>query len=653
MEEKKGRSYVIEVTDGETNVRVKRTNDGFKPYELLGILEQTKGDILAQMAGQFVPETTIREAIVDTDNPRTSNEVMHQEAKKRGFEAKTTNNALKSDNPYGPGSVSKAWAYGWECGDWYEKGQIAFVEGGKLTENPFIHIEGNCRNFAAYWADGWHKANKSAIEKEAGFTKSLEAGSVRPDDVRRLKGSDIQFTFSNSETLTLSQLMRGGMLSNDRVSELNRICQEQGRIAYDCGKARDENPFGEKEPADGLQSLVWENWDLGWAKRKAFDTDISERFDEMRGRVTGELPTYGKDAPEQFKIGYEARFNYMRRCTNPHLIENTAHHRDFMKTIKSVGLVGEWDLGWKAADAMCAEVDRRNAKRDEKVSASSGEMNEFQKNAFHTGHGDYSEGKSLEDNPYTSGEAAKAWTDGWELASKSELCRNARYKSKMNWHFEGGRQAKLAGMSLDDNPFGNTYDLRFGRLTPSAAWDQGFIYECDMRVGKTAEKITDKRKRTVEALLSVNTDLQAPELDGFTSYVNAMVEQNMNPYDEDRHNEEFELWRDGWDLAEQRSTGIEVPEEEMEAIITAGIEGFISDDENPYVMLDDPKRYAMWQKGWNIGKRKTQSYWDIAFNKGVEDAQNGTGFNPFESKRQQQAWEEGYATILDYKGPDI
>lgn len=59
------KTYTIEVelTDGKNIVR--RTNDGFNPYELLGILEHTQLEILAQMAGNIKPDIIKRTLIDD------------------------------------------------------------------------------------------------------------------------------------------------------------------------------------------------------------------------------------------------------------------------------------------------------------------------------------------------------------------------------------------------------------------------------------------------------------------------------------------------------------------------------------------------------------------------------------------------------------
>ena len=47
---------------------MKRSNDGFSGYEVIGILEEAKQDVLNQLAGQIKPDIIKREAVEEEDN---------------------------------------------------------------------------------------------------------------------------------------------------------------------------------------------------------------------------------------------------------------------------------------------------------------------------------------------------------------------------------------------------------------------------------------------------------------------------------------------------------------------------------------------------------------------------------------------------------
>lgn len=46
------KSWTIEVMERDGERRIRRTNNGFNPFELLGICEETKSDILLQIKSQ-------------------------------------------------------------------------------------------------------------------------------------------------------------------------------------------------------------------------------------------------------------------------------------------------------------------------------------------------------------------------------------------------------------------------------------------------------------------------------------------------------------------------------------------------------------------------------------------------------------------------
>lgn len=63
-EKEKGmKKYTIEVTSENGTCNVSSTNDGFTAFELIGILESKKLDIIAQMTGEIKPTITKREVV--------------------------------------------------------------------------------------------------------------------------------------------------------------------------------------------------------------------------------------------------------------------------------------------------------------------------------------------------------------------------------------------------------------------------------------------------------------------------------------------------------------------------------------------------------------------------------------------------------------
>jgi len=63
-------TYTFKVThyeDGKIGIR--RINDGFDPFALLGILDFTRGEIVQQIKGEFKPDVVKREVVVDAVEP--------------------------------------------------------------------------------------------------------------------------------------------------------------------------------------------------------------------------------------------------------------------------------------------------------------------------------------------------------------------------------------------------------------------------------------------------------------------------------------------------------------------------------------------------------------------------------------------------------
>jgi hypothetical protein len=59
------KTYTIVIEDTDKGTQMTRTNDGFSPVELLGILEMVKDEVLDQIRGQIKPDIIKREVIED------------------------------------------------------------------------------------------------------------------------------------------------------------------------------------------------------------------------------------------------------------------------------------------------------------------------------------------------------------------------------------------------------------------------------------------------------------------------------------------------------------------------------------------------------------------------------------------------------------
>lgn len=60
------RSYLIEVDEIDGKIHISKTNDGFNPLELIGILQFLEGDIKDQMRGRIHPEKITRHLVKNT-----------------------------------------------------------------------------------------------------------------------------------------------------------------------------------------------------------------------------------------------------------------------------------------------------------------------------------------------------------------------------------------------------------------------------------------------------------------------------------------------------------------------------------------------------------------------------------------------------------
>lgn len=56
-------TYTIEYIVREKGTTLNRKADGFNPFELLGLLDLTRGEIIAQMQGKIKPDIIKREVV--------------------------------------------------------------------------------------------------------------------------------------------------------------------------------------------------------------------------------------------------------------------------------------------------------------------------------------------------------------------------------------------------------------------------------------------------------------------------------------------------------------------------------------------------------------------------------------------------------------
>ena len=60
----KKKKWVVEhITYNNGTTQLSRTNDGFNPFELIGVLEISKDDIIEQIKGNVKPNVIIRKLI--------------------------------------------------------------------------------------------------------------------------------------------------------------------------------------------------------------------------------------------------------------------------------------------------------------------------------------------------------------------------------------------------------------------------------------------------------------------------------------------------------------------------------------------------------------------------------------------------------------
>ena len=70
----KKRTYTIEVTDyTDGTCNMKRTNEGFQAFELIGLVDELKFDLFAQARGEIKPDH-IERVVVTTNHVNTTYE---------------------------------------------------------------------------------------------------------------------------------------------------------------------------------------------------------------------------------------------------------------------------------------------------------------------------------------------------------------------------------------------------------------------------------------------------------------------------------------------------------------------------------------------------------------------------------------------------
>ena len=61
------KTYTIELIEFSEHQKLRRTNHGFNPYELLGLLERIKYEVIQQMKGEIKPEIVERIVVKDKE----------------------------------------------------------------------------------------------------------------------------------------------------------------------------------------------------------------------------------------------------------------------------------------------------------------------------------------------------------------------------------------------------------------------------------------------------------------------------------------------------------------------------------------------------------------------------------------------------------
>jgi hypothetical protein len=62
-------TYTIEFTETEEGTQLRRVNDGFNPFELLGIIAIIKDELVEQMKGHMKPDVIKREVVEPEKKP--------------------------------------------------------------------------------------------------------------------------------------------------------------------------------------------------------------------------------------------------------------------------------------------------------------------------------------------------------------------------------------------------------------------------------------------------------------------------------------------------------------------------------------------------------------------------------------------------------
>jgi hypothetical protein len=61
------KTYTIKIIETDKGFAIDRTNDGFSALELMGVLQMTQLDIMAQLAGTIKPDYVKRNIVTDED----------------------------------------------------------------------------------------------------------------------------------------------------------------------------------------------------------------------------------------------------------------------------------------------------------------------------------------------------------------------------------------------------------------------------------------------------------------------------------------------------------------------------------------------------------------------------------------------------------
>jgi ribosome modulation factor len=611
----KEKIYNMKVTateDGKLNIT--RNNDGFTAFEILGVLRHSENDVLDQIAGKIKPDLVQRTVVVDEakqENVTSSAKqsplmaakdrglspnvtALEYEAHEKGVSDNLAGKALK-DNPYAFGSRVDFWAKGWNFaeksketleGRARQRGVTDRGAGKTTFESPYG--PGPCSD---QWRVGWQETDKALTDEQGQEKKPLpEPGGTH--DMEPWKAYP-------------------GRLKDFRA----------GMHAFrDCVPA-DKNPY----PAGSQYEHIW---DAGWECMAKIATSYN------RGR------------------------------------NNREKHKEYNPSNASNYIGAAYRLGWDEVEfALSHNLTTYNFGMEEaaKMTASAG-------NPYTMGYWARFWGVPANFNEYmpeTPG--AALWASGWnrcgynkryglahtvrEMSGEEQDAEETNAKARSQEYYEG-YTAFMKDFDADTNPYSLQncgHPSKFNEIS-NHEWVQGYISAGGSPLvnafrkahGEEFRQLSEEREKAKTAHdpdLPTRTDTTAQ---GYTAFIKGALSSPQNPFDDVKDPDLYGYWLGGWKEAalalENEKNNVEDSGCE-ERVISQGVKDYLRERPNPYDMRISPWRYCLWERGYEMASKKYETYRRIAFNKGIEDKQNGISFNPFQDKSQQDGWEKGYASV--------